>query len=61
MNCNFFFDIINLNIICCFYIGEPTEEYREGLTAAPIILCFMGCVVVEAVCLLAFHYWKKHR
>lgn len=44
----------------CVY-GEPSEEIKEGLTAAPIILCFMGCVIVEAVCLLAFHYWKKHR
>nr|XP_042901209.1 uncharacterized protein LOC107439413 isoform X2 [Parasteatoda tepidariorum] len=44
----------------CIY-SSYTEDEREGLTAAPIILCFLVCVLVEAFCLLAFRYWKKRR
>ncbi|XP_054709533.1 uncharacterized protein LOC129219235 [Uloborus diversus] len=56
---NYHVDVVN-NTEKCIY-SEPIEEEKEGLTAAPIILCFMGCVVVEALCLLAFRYWNKHR
>lgn len=56
---NYLVIVINNTERCV--LVEPDDEEKEGLTAAPIILCFMGCVMVEAFCLLAFRYWKKRR
>ncbi|XP_067129402.1 uncharacterized protein [Centruroides vittatus] len=56
---NFHIEIIN-GTEKCISSTDSSQDIKEGLAAAPIILFFMACVIIEALCLLAFRCWKKH-
>lgn len=56
---NFHMEIMNGTEKCIY--ADSSQEIKEGLAAAPIILFFMACVIIEALCLIGFRYWKKHQ